>query len=199
MTQNYVENIHKTEGLLSALSIMAVKAAGNVNLTAKTTATLDKKIPLGNSKPTDLILSRDAVTLTPPHTNYFKERIITQRTKMVPEDIGIPSIEFYKNRKPFQAIDYHLEGWMTLKKNEILKIRIEHIAVPEGRLSNWLTVMEHFKEITRANQAKTLQFEMQIVNEKLSEVMSRRFGTPSIEIKSRFNELVEYQIFKIRA
>lgn len=129
-------------------------------------------------------------------SDHYINRQITMRTKMTPEDIGISSLEFFKNKRPFASSDYHLEGWMT-RKGDIFKIALENIRVPEGRLFNWLTVMSNFKKMAKANQSSLLQFEAQIINEKLLEVMIRRFGEPSMVFKNRYKELTEYQVFKI--
>ncbi|MBA3602478.1 MAG: hypothetical protein H0W50_02305 [Parachlamydiaceae bacterium] len=128
--------------------------------------------------------------------DHFHNRQITKRTKMIPEDIGISSLEYLKDKRPFYHSAYHLEGWMTLKK-DVFNITLESIEVPKGRLSNWLTVMSNFKEIAKANQAKVLQFEAQIVNEKLLQVMTKYYGEPSIVLKKRYHDLIEYQVFKI--
>lgn len=128
--------------------------------------------------------------------NHFQNRQITKRTKMIPEDIGISPLEYLKDKRPFFHSAYHLEGWMTLKK-DVFNITLESIEVPKGRLSNWLTVMSNFKEIAKANQAKFLQFEAQIINKKLLQVMTKYYGEPSIVLKKRYHDLIEYQVFKI--
>lgn len=128
--------------------------------------------------------------------DWHQNRTISKRTKIVPEDLGIPSSEFFKGRKPFQSNRYGLDGWMTLKK-DILKVKIEWLKVPEGRFSNWMGVISNLRKIAKANGATTIQYEAQIVNRKLLNVMTKKFGEPKIEIKSHFNEPTSYHIFKI--
>lgn len=130
--------------------------------------------------------------------DHFTNRVITKRTKMIPEDIGVNSADFYKNRKLFTHHDHRIDGWMTKKKKDgVLKIVIDDIEVPEGRLGNWLTVMSNFKKIAVANEARVLQWEGEIVNDKLLRVMVKRFGKPSIVEKQRGKQPVEFHVFKI--
>lgn len=68
---------------------------------------------------------------------------------------------------------------------------------PEGRFSNWMSVISNLRKIAKTNGASTIQYEAQIVNKKLLSVMTKKFGEPSIEIKRHFNEPIPYHIFKI--
>jgi|GEM_PF-4763237 len=153
-----------------------------------------KKLP--NVEKLEKVASPKVNPFTIVSKDHFHNRQITKRTKMIPEDIGISSLEYLKDKRPFFHSAYHLEGWMTLKK-DVFNITLESIEVPKGRLSNWLTVMSNFKEIAKANQANFLQFEAQIINEKLLQVMTKYYGEPSIVLKKRYHDLIEYQVFKI--
>ncbi len=141
--------------------------------------------------PLNVVLSRDDVTiLSPPPPAYFKSRIITERTKIVPEDIGMNSTLFTEKF-------YVLDGWMTRGTNATFKIEVDLLFVTKGRLSNILTVMDHFKEIAKTNQASILQLNTLIINDDLLRVLTKRYGNPSIELKTGYNEQIKYQVFKI--
>lgn len=135
-------------------------------------------------------------TASKSNNDYFLTRIITKRTKMVPEDIGISTTEFVAGKRPFQSNGYTLDGSMTLK-NGTLKIRLEDIKIPDGRLGNWLTVMSNLKTIAKTNNARTLQFEAEIINEKLYDVMKGRYGQPKTIYRNRNGMETEYQVFTI--
>lgn len=129
--------------------------------------------------------------------DHFLNRGITHRTKMLPEDVGIPMSEYVKHRRPFiMPADYDLSGWLTPKK-DVFKVTLENIRVPEGRLSNWLTVMSNFKTIASVNNASILRFEAEIVNKKLLEIMIKRYGEPTLVFKKRRGETVRYHSFDI--
>ncbi len=61
-----------------------------------------KSLPTSNSIDR-IIISQD----------HYLNRQITKRTKMIPEDIGIGSIEYFKDKRPFFLSAYEIDGWMT--------------------------------------------------------------------------------------
>jgi hypothetical protein len=123
----------------------------------------------------------------PKEFNWHQNRMITKRTKIVPEDLGISSAEFFNDRRPFYSNGV-LDGWMTLKK-DVLKVQVERLMVPEGRFFNLMSVFVNLKKIAKTNGATTVQIEAQIVNKKLLNVMAKKFGEPKIEFT--------FHIFKI--
>ncbi len=111
------------------------------------------------------------------HTHISVSKIpVAKRRKLVPEDIGIASKDFFQNKRN------RLEGHVTLKeKGEVLKVKIDWISVdPEGSLGNWLTVISDLKNLAKANGANTLLFQAEIINHKLLDVMTKRYGTPKL-------------------
>lgn len=168
-----------------------VKTGASKVIGAVASAKLKSVVPQAETK----LLSKSVVRI-PVSQDHYLNRQITKRTKMVPEDVGISSIDYFRDRKPFTYAKYLVRGWMTPKK-DVFKIKLDMISVPSGSLGNWLTVMSNFKKIAKANQASTLHFEAQIVNEKLLSVMTRRYGKPLTVWKHSAEESVEHQIFKI--
>ena len=175
-TQRHIENTYKLAPWLIPVPAVPVISFfwKKVKGAERGAEVVEKAISPISRGPRDVVLSREDVTiLSPPSPAYFQNRIITEPTKLVPEDIGMNSVLFEKR-------SYILKGWMTRETNEIFKIEVDHIRLTEGHLSNFLIVMDHFKEIAKANQAKTLQVEAYFINKKLEAVMVKRYGKPSI-------------------
>jgi hypothetical protein len=102
-------------------------------------------------------------------------RIITEKSRLWPEDIGIRSEEFFK-----ESASNSLLGSITLKK-DVLRVKIDYIEVGQrGYLGSWLKVMDNLKRTAFANNAKTLIFEARIINKDLLRVMTKRYGSPYI-------------------
>lgn len=118
---------------------------------------------------------------------WQKNRKISDRTKIVPEDLGISSAEFSNYHR------YYLDGWMTLSEKKVFTVRVELLMVPEGRLSNMAGVFSNIKKIAKVNGASTVQVETQIANKKLFRVMRKKFGEPLIE----WRDQGYYEVFKI--
>ncbi len=101
---------------------------------------------------------------------------------MIPEDIGIPSEVFHRDFvAPFEQAP-GIYGFVTLKK-DTLKVKLDDIHVPDGKLGNWKIRMWHLVDLARVNGAKILHFELHFTNEKFLRVMTKIYGEPKIETR----------------
>jgi flagellar biosynthesis/type III secretory pathway chaperone len=164
------------------------------NLTGKVIGKITRVNPVSkptfSNPPRTVVLSRDVTIYSPPSSSYFKNRRIVQRTPLVPEDIGINS-DFFHRRGIHQ-----LRGWIEPSVNGTLKVEFDLIFFSELN-SSWLSVVNRLKDIAKANQAKTLHFEAQIINEQLLNVMSKRYGEPIIKSVTTEYRTVSKQVFLI--
>jgi hypothetical protein len=132
--------------------------------------------------------------------DYFKNRIIKGSTNMVPEDLGLSS-ELFKSLHlheipKLDGTKFNLMGRM-IKRKDVFEIYVDVLEVPLGRLQNALTVLHHFKQIAKANQAKVLHLEANIVNPKLLQVLRKRFGEPEYVGKRVYNYIYKVPSFTI--
>jgi hypothetical protein len=146
--------------------------------------------PMVSSPPRTVVLSKDVTIYSPPSSSYFKNRRIGQRTPLVPEDIGINS-DFFHRRGIHQ-----LSGWIEPTVNGTLKVEFDLILFSELN-SSWLGVVNRLKDIAKANQARTLHLEAKVVNEKLLNVMTKRYGEPIIKSVTTEYKTVSKQVFLI--
>lgn len=106
-----------------------------------------------------------------PRNTFFKSRVITEETPLLPEDLGFDPELFHEKNKLRE-----LRGSMLVVEGS-LKVKISNIWMPDSTMGPLLDAMGNLRKLARANNVGTLEIVARITNPRLKDVMIKRYGS----------------------
>ncbi len=121
-------------------------------------------------KPDDVTILKPANQALPiQESPFFKSRIVKEQTPLLPEDLGL-NPDLFRDVKQFRE----LKGWIEVK-DDALRVRISNIYMTDKTLGPLEKAMGSLRNIARTNNVDNLEIVARITNERLKEVMMKRY------------------------